>query len=76
MTDAKIGSLILSAIMDFRCVQTMIKNKLLSPQVGKDDMTVSMVRMHGETYMYPWWQLVLTIMGKTEKLYPMLPRQD
>lgn len=68
MVDAKVGSLIIPAVVDTRCAQTMIKAGLLLPHVGEEDISVNILCLHGATYTYERHCLSLIIMGRTKDL--------
>lgn len=46
MVDKKLGALIISAVVDTGCAQTMMKVDLAPSQLGEEDTPVSVLCMH------------------------------
>lgn len=67
MVVVKVGSLIIPVIIDSGCTQTIIKEGVVDPHVGEEDVEISMVCIHGRSLTYPRWRISLTVMGKMKK---------
>lgn len=68
MVDVKIRDLMVPVVVDTGCTQTMLRADLVPPQAGEEEMPMSMVCIHGNTYTYQRKYLRLTVMGRMEEL--------
>lgn len=51
VVDVKIHNIIISVVVDTGCTQTMLKSDLVPPYVREEDTLVSMIYIHGASYM-------------------------
>lgn len=66
--DVKVGDLIILAVIDTGCTQTLVRLDLISTQIGKPETPVSMVCIHGVSYSYDRKRLRQSVMGHTEEI--------